>query len=181
MSSQAAGGPASKKKKPEEDEDEPDIDKLMDDIRREIVRVYSIIGDTSTLDAKSAVQILGDIEIALNEYMKLIKYVYISKQDKDGKQVGDQFKDIVIALERERKELKQKESKNAKEEKEREETAKNQQMMKERMNKKVKKIGKMKMTRSEKPQLEKKEVVKEIDEDTADQMLYLGYDLKTMG
>jgi hypothetical protein len=40
--------------------------------------------------------------------------------------------------------------------------------MRERMNKKVKKIGKMPMNRSEKPKLEKKEVVKEIDADTAD-------------
>ena len=75
----------------------------MTDIRREIVKVYSIIGETSTLDAKSAVQILGDIEIALNEYMKLIKYVYISKEDKDGHPKGDFFKDIVVGLEKERK------------------------------------------------------------------------------
>ena len=54
-SSQASTGPSSKKKKPEEDEDEPDIDKLMDDIRREIVNVYSIIGDTASLAAKTPV------------------------------------------------------------------------------------------------------------------------------
>ena len=53
MSSQAASGPASKKKKPEDEEDEPDIDKLMEDIRKEITQCFSIIGDTSTLDAKS--------------------------------------------------------------------------------------------------------------------------------
>ena len=40
--------------------------------------------------------------------------------------------------------------------------------MKERMNKKVKKIGKIPMTQSQKPKLEKKEVKKEIDADTAD-------------
>ena len=40
--------------------------------------------------------------------------------------------------------------------------------MKERMNKKVKKIGKKQMTRSEKPKQEQKEEVKEIDADTAD-------------
>jgi len=85
MSSQAASGPASKKKKPEDEEDEPDIDKLMEDIRKEITQCFSIIGDTSTLDAKSPVQILVDIEIALNEYMKLIKYVHNATEDKDGR------------------------------------------------------------------------------------------------
>lgn len=53
--------------------------------------------------------------------------------------------------------------------------------MKERMNKKVKKIGKIPMTRSEKPKMETKEVVKEIDADTADQLLYLSMDLKQLG
>ena len=85
MSSQASAGPASKKKKPEEEEDEPDIDKLMDDIRKEIESVYNIIGVSGTLEAKTPVQILVDIEIALNEYMKLIKYVYNAQEDDVGK------------------------------------------------------------------------------------------------
>lgn len=108
MSSQASG-PASKKKKPEDEEDEPDIDKLMEDIRKEITQCFSIIGDTATLDAKSPVQILVDIEIALNEYMKLIKYVHNATEDKDGKPTGKYFETIVIALEKERKDVKQKE------------------------------------------------------------------------
>ena len=95
MSSQASTGPGSKKKKPEEDEDEPDIEKLMDDVRREIVSVYSIIGDTGSLEAKSPVQILVDIEIALNEYMKLIKYIHNAQEDKDGRTTKD-FKEAVL-------------------------------------------------------------------------------------
>ena len=68
----------------------------MDDIRKEITSVYSIIGDTSTLDAKSPVQILVDVEIALNEYMKLIKYVHNAKEDKDGKPTGKLFENAVL-------------------------------------------------------------------------------------
>ena len=47
MSSQASAQPPAKKKFLDDDEEEPDIDKLMDDIRREIISVYSLIGDTS--------------------------------------------------------------------------------------------------------------------------------------
>ena len=47
MSSQASAQPPVKKKFLDDDEEEPDIDKLMDDIRREIISVYSLIGDTS--------------------------------------------------------------------------------------------------------------------------------------
>ena len=60
-------------------------------------------------------------------------------------------------------------------------TEKAQLQMNERMNKVVKKIGKIPMTRSEKPKQELKEVVKEIDADTADQLLYLSMDLKMLG
>lgn len=51
-----------KNKKKDEDE-EVDIDKLMDDIRHEILNVYSIIGDPQTQEAKKTVDILVDIEI----------------------------------------------------------------------------------------------------------------------
>lgn len=91
----ASAGAASKKK-PEDEEDEADIDKLMDDIRREIVSVFSIIGDTGTLDAKTPVQILVDIEISLNEYMKILKYVHNEDRDKDGRHT-DIFEKAVIA------------------------------------------------------------------------------------
>ena len=52
--------------------------------------------------------------------------------------------------------------------------------MDQRMNKKVKKIGRKSMHRSEKPIVEQKEEVKEIDSDTADQLLYLGYELNSL-
>ena len=152
----------------------------MDDIRREIVSVFSIIGDTGTLDAKTPVQILVDIEISLNEYMKILKYVHNEDRDKDGRHT-DILEKAVIAQEKARKTIKQEEQKAAREREESAQNAKLQLQMKERMNKKVKKIGKIPMTQSQKPKLEKKEVKKEIDADTADQLLYLGMDLKMLG
>ena len=52
--------------------------------------------------------------------------------------------------------------------------------MKARMNKKVKKIGKANMIRSEKLQLKQEKVVKEKDPETADQEYYLGLDLRKL-
>ena len=52
--------------------------------------------------------------------------------------------------------------------------------MKDRMNKKVKKIGKLQMGRSEKPKVKQEVKKKEIDADTADQLQYLGLDLKAL-
>ena len=52
---------------------------------RSVSALSEILPLLGTLDAKSPVQILVDIEIALNEYMKLIKYVHNATEDKDGK------------------------------------------------------------------------------------------------
>ena len=49
-----------------------------------------------------------------------------------------------------------------------------------RMNRKVKKVGKPDMKRSEKPKVKQQEVKKIEDEETLDQKLYLGIDLKNL-
>jgi hypothetical protein len=69
------GGKSKKKKSEAEEEEEINIEALMQDIRREILRVFSIVGDPSTLDAKSSTGILHDIEINIGEYTKVIDYI----------------------------------------------------------------------------------------------------------
>lgn len=52
--------------------------------------------------------------------------------------------------------------------------------MRARMNRVVKKIGKKDMKRSEKREFTIKKVEKKIDEETQDQLYYLGLDLKEL-
>lgn len=80
---QMAGGEELKKKKVPKDaqkaeEEEPDIDFLMDDLRIEIERIYKYLeGNNATaLEAKPSIEILQDIELKLNDHMRLIKYVH---------------------------------------------------------------------------------------------------------
>ena len=61
--SMVSSSQTAKNKKKDADDDEPDIDKLMHDIRNEILNVYSIIGDPHTQEAKKTVDILVDVEL----------------------------------------------------------------------------------------------------------------------
>jgi len=47
----------------------------MDDIRKDIINVYKVVGDPHVLEAKQTIEILQDIEIQLNDYMKIIQYI----------------------------------------------------------------------------------------------------------
>lgn len=80
---QAASGEDQKKKKPPKDaagaeEDEPDIEGLMAELRTHIEKIYKYLegNQGAALDAKASIEILQEIEIKLNEHMKLIKYVH---------------------------------------------------------------------------------------------------------
>ena len=72
-----------------DEEPEANIDLLMDDIRKDIINVYKVIGDPNVLDAKQTIEVLQDIEINLNEYMKVIKYIH-DENEGYAREVGKQ-------------------------------------------------------------------------------------------
>mmetsp|Transcript_34670 Transcript_34670/g.53103 ORF Transcript_34670/g.53103 Transcript_34670/m.53103 type:complete len:132 (-) Transcript_34670:106-501(-) len=131
----------------------------MDDIRKDIIAVYKVVGDPNVLEAKQTIDVLQDIEISLNEFMKLIQYI----QDDN-----DVFAKEVQKQEHRRKDNKTEEQKKERERQDRENQEKLQREMKARMNRQVKKTGKMDMERSEKPRVKQKQVRKIEDEETLD-------------
>jgi hypothetical protein len=78
-----AGGEEQKKKKTPKDaakaeEEEPDIDLLMSELRTDIERIHKYLegNNAAALEAKPSIEILQEIELKLNDHMRLIKYVH---------------------------------------------------------------------------------------------------------
>ena len=103
--------------------------------------------------------------------MKLIKYIHDE---------NDHYSREVQKQEHKRKDYKTEEQKKERERQDRENQEKLQREMIARMNRQVKKIGKVDMERSEKPKVKQQEVRKIEDEETLDQRMYLGLDLKSL-
>lgn len=91
----------------QDDEAEVNIEALMDDIRRDIVNVYSVLGEGTALDAKNSIEVLHDVEVQLNEYMKIIKYI------------NDENEKFSTAVQREEKKRKEKKTEEQKADRER--------------------------------------------------------------
>ena len=167
-----------KKKAPPKDgvkpeDEEPDIDALMADIRVDIERIYKYLegleGKTVALDAKTSIDILHDVELKLNDYMRLIRYVHDS---------GKEFHVKVEVLVGARRQAKQAEVREKMNEEDRKKNAAAQAKLIANEKKRVKKFGKPVTARSDKPKIKQKKVKTVVDEDTLDQRLYLGLELK---
>lgn len=48
----------------------------MADLRVDIERIYKYLEGNAALEAKPSIEILQDIELKLNDHMRLIKYVH---------------------------------------------------------------------------------------------------------
>ena len=165
---QAAGGDDTKKKKKQAekgDDEEPDIEGLMNDLREDIERIYKYLeGNAAALDAKASIEILQEIELKLNEHMKVIKYVH---------DFGSEYYIKVRHGVDARRAAKQAEVREKINEEIR---LKNEAMQaklvaKEKLS--VKKFGKPSTIRSSKPKIKQKTVKKVVDEETQDQLNYL--------
>ena len=72
------------KKKNQDEEPEPDYTKLLDDIKEKIIEVISVRDSKDTADsdlhAKSAIQILHEIELNIDTFMKELQYIHKGKE-----------------------------------------------------------------------------------------------------
>lgn len=141
-------------------------------LREFIERIYKYLEpnvSAAALEAKPPIEILQDIELKLNDHMRLIKYVHDD---------GPEFHLKVKALVENRRSAKQAEVRF----KINEEIQKKAKIAQERLvakeNLRVKKFGKPATSRSAKPKIKQKIVKKEMDEETRDQLMYLGLELK---
>jgi len=69
-----------KKKKKDEEEEEPDIDALLNDLKQNIIKVYShgpnsYGKDIHEMQGKDPINILHEIEMDINNNIKTIDYV----------------------------------------------------------------------------------------------------------
>ena len=103
--------------------------------------------------------------------MKVIDYVA---------RESETYKTKVMKLEKERKNIKTQEQKEEKKRLDMENQKRLEKESEARMMREVKKIGRPDMNRSEKPKVKQLEVKKIEDEETLDQKLYLGIDLKNL-
>jgi hypothetical protein len=167
-----------KKQAPKEgkrDEDaEVDIDALMEDIREAISEIYIICCDPTGMDAKPTINILQDIELKLNVYMREIQYIH------DHPEHGEAFSKKVVAQVTRRRNVWFDANQRKLSAERRNKNLELAERMRNKRTKFRKKFGKPSTSRSEKPRLKKKEVKKVIDEDTLDQLTYLGLDLKAI-
>lgn len=107
----------------------------------------------------------------LNEYMREIQYVHDYSEGfakKVIKQVTDRRDEWFARNQRKLSEERRKKNQDL------------AQKMEDKRTKFKKKFGKPSTSRSEKPKLKKKEVKKVIDEETLDQIMYLGLELKAL-
>lgn len=179
---QMAGGEEQKKKKPAKDaqkteEDEPDIDFLMSDLRVDIEKIYRylVLADNereASLDGKPPIEILQEIELRLNDHMRLIKYVHDDPDD------GPEFHHKVKGLVENRRAAKQAEARGKINDELRKKAEIAQKRLEAKETLRVKKFGKPATSRSAKPKIKQKIVKKELDEETRDQLEYLGLELK---
>lgn len=79
----------------------------MDDIKKDIIQVYKVVGDPSALEGKETIEILQEIEIHTNELMKMINILALDDDNVDGKNY--KFTDRMRKAEQSRKTHKQEE------------------------------------------------------------------------
>jgi len=135
--------------------------------------------DVKALEGKETIEVLQEIEININELMKMINIIALDEDGPNGK--NERFTDKMKKAEQDRKAHKQEEQKKERERIDTLNYAKAQQAMESRMNKVFKKTGKgLGMYRSEQPKVKTITVKKDKDPDTMDQEYYLGMDLKNL-
>lgn len=141
---------------------------MMDDIKKDIVEVYRKMGgDMDTIPGKETIGILQEVEININELMKMINIIALDEDAPNGK--NEKFIDKMKKAEQDRKQYKQEERRKENERLDFLEFQKAQANMQARMNKVVKRVGKGPgMYRSEKPKVQQKVEKKEKDPDTVD-------------
>lgn len=133
----------------------------MKDLRYDIEKIYKyLLNDNNSQEgkaakAKASIEILQDIELKLNDYMKLIKFVHDYHYDYHLK-----VKTLVEA----RRSAKQQEVRNKKTEELRKKNEAMQAKLIAKENLRVKKFGKPTTARSSKPKYKVKEKKKVIDE-----------------
>ena len=145
----------------------------MADLRVEIEKIHNKLHSSegnAALEAKPPIGILQDIELKLNDHMRLIKYVH-----DDG---GPEFHLKVKGLVELRRSAKQAEVRGKINEEIRKKAEIAQARLVAKENLRVKKFGKPATSRSAKPKIKQKIVKKEMDEETRDQLMYLGLELK---
>ena len=176
---------AAKKAKGDEEQD-VNIDQLIDDLKKDIFHAYYNkdyrLGEEADLESKSAIQLLHEIELKVVTKMNEIEYIqnaekHCSQEEKHSRAA---WLKILEKQEAARKEARFNEQKRIRDEAERAKKEKVQRNLDDRMNRKVKKVGKQDMYRSQKPKVKQEVKKKVIDEETQDQILYLGGDLKTL-
>ena len=160
----AASSETDKKPNPNETP-EPNYDLLMDDLKGAIIDVYSHSTQADgDLNAKKAIQILHEIELKIDNYMKEVNY--IQENDHWAIMISKQVKvrrAQRITAQKFKKEQADKEAKEVVKKK-----------LEARMNQSVKRVGKPGMGRSEPVGIKKKKAKKEVPEHIQDQKDYLG-------
>ena len=183
-SQKQSAAPSHSKKKQLEEEADVNIEHLMEDLKKDIALVYHnkdySLGDTTDLNSKQAIQLLHEIELKIDTYIKEIGYIMNPDPVNLANPINNSWNAKVHKEEKERKTKRFEDQKKERENLEREKKLKVQQKLELRMKDKVKRVGKMEMTRSQKPKVKQEKVQKVIDQETQDQRLYLGTDLKTM-
>ena len=144
-------------------EQEVNIEEMLNDMRRDIMKCYKNTMNTQAdLHAKQTLDILTEIEVQLETYMKEIHYI----EELDESEVI-----------REEKTLKGDYKKRQREEnmnKEKEANEKKNKDLKERMKRVYEKLGRVAMPRSMKKKVKREKAEVKVDMDTLDQLRYLG-------
>lgn len=74
----------------------------MDDMKKDIILTYSIIDDPQQLEGKEVIEVLQEIEISVNEYIKMINIIALD----DNGSKKEKFAGRMKTAENKRKEYK---------------------------------------------------------------------------